>query len=207
MGSWKSALSLVLSNIFTIIVAVIEQWNLSKLLWIYWGQSVVIGYFNWRKIRCLKEFSTDGLKINDQPLPATKVSQGRVANLFALHYGGFHVCYFVFLFIEKTDVSQLEILSAATCLSVFIFNHWFSFRQNLEKYIAHRPNLGTVMSFPYARILPMHLTILVGSFFEERSTETLILFLGLKTLADLAMHLVEHAGKGQNQRSKTLIKG
>jgi len=32
---WKSAFVLVLSNIFTIAVAVIEQWNLSKLLWIY----------------------------------------------------------------------------------------------------------------------------------------------------------------------------
>ena len=196
---WKSALTLVLSNIFTIVVAVLEQWNLSKLLWIYWGQSLVIGYFNWRRIRCLKEFSTDGLRINDQPVSATKLTQRKVANLFAIHYGGFHVGYFVFLFIEKADVSQLEILSATTCLAVFIFNHWFSFRQNLEKYIASKPNLGTVMSFPYARILPMHLTILVGSYFEERSTETLILFLGLKTFADLAMHLIEHGGKNRKQ--------
>ncbi len=196
---WKSAFSLVLSNIFTIAVAVIEQWNLSKLLWIYWGQSIVIGYFNWRRIRCLKEFSTEGLKINDQPVTATKLTQSKVANLFAIHYGGFHIAYCIFLFIEKTGLSQLEIFSAVSCLAVFIFNHWFSFRQNLEKHMNSKPNLGTLMSFPYARILPMHLTILAGSFFEERSAGTLILFLSLKTFADLAMHLIEHGGKAQKQ--------
>lgn len=196
---WKSALTLVLSNVFTIVVAVLEQWNLSKLLWIYWGQSLVIGYFNWRRIRCLKEFSTEGLMINDQPVAATKLTQRKVANLFALHYGGFNVVYCLFLFIEKTGLSQLEIFSAASCLAVFVFNHWVSFRQNIEKYIASKPNLGTVMFFPYARILPMHLTILVGSYFEDRSTGTLILFLILKTFADLMMHLVEHGGKSRKQ--------
>jgi hypothetical protein len=198
---WKSAFVLVLSNIFATAVAVTEQWNLSKLLWIYWGQSVVMGYFNWRRIRCLKEFSTDGLKINDQPVPATKISQRQAANFFAVHYGGFHVGYFVFLFIEKADLSHLEIVGAATCLAVFIFNHWFSFRQNIEKYISRKPNLGSVMSFPYARILPMHLTILVGSYFNEHSTRTLMLFLSLKTIADLTMHLIEHGysrGKAQH---------
>ncbi len=199
MSNWKSASTLVLSNIFTIVVAVIEQWNLSKLLWIYWGQSIVIGYFNWRRIRCLKEFSTEGLKINDQPVTATKLTQRKVANLFAIHYGGFHIAYCIFLFVEKTGLSQLEIFSAISCIAVFIFNHWFSFRQNLEKHMSSKPNLGTVMTFPYARILPMHLTILAGSFFEERSAETLILFLSLKTFADLMMHLVEHRGGNQRQ--------
>lgn len=198
---WESALSLVLSNIFTIVVAIIEQWNLSKLLWIYWGQSIVIGYFNWRRIRCLKEFSTEGLKINDQPVTATKLTQSKVANLFAIHYGGFHIAYCIFLFVEKTGLSQLEIFSAVSCIAVFIFNHWFSFRQNLEKHISSKPNLGTVMSFPYARILPMHLIILIGSYFEKHSAGALILFLSLKTFVDLAMHLIEHEGKAQTKEA------
>ena len=208
---WKSTLVLVLSNIFTIVVAAMEQWNLSKLLWIYWGQSLVIGYFNWRKIRCLKEFSTEGLKINDQQVPATKVTQRQIANFFAVHYGFFHVGYFIFLFIEKADLSQIEIFSAGTCLAVFIFNHWFSFKQNLDTFIGRKPNIGNVMFFPYARILPMHLTILIGAYLEEHSTGTVILFLGLKTFADLTMHLMEHTHKrekkpqesGENKRQST----
>jgi hypothetical protein len=51
------------------------------------------------------------------------------------------------------------------------------------------------MFFPYARILPMHLTILIGAYLEKHSTGTVILFLGLKTFADLTMHLMEHTHK------------
>jgi hypothetical protein len=198
---WKSAFVLVLSNIFTIAVAVIEQWNLSKLLWIYWGQSVIIGYFNWRRIRCLKEFSTDGLKINDQPVLPNKITQLKIASIFAISYGCFHLMYFAFLSAVKSDLSQLEIFSAGMCLAVFLFNHWFSFKQNLEKYVNRTPNIGNILFFPFARVLPMHITAVAGSFLEEYSTGILILFLSLKTIADLMMHLIEHGysrGKAQH---------
>jgi hypothetical protein len=55
------------------------------------------------------------------------------------------------------------------------------------------------MFFPYARIIPMHLTILIGVYLEEHSTGTVILFLGLKTFADLTMHLIEHGSKSQRR--------
>ena len=44
------------------------------------------------------------------------------------------------------------------------------------------------MFYPYARIIPMHLTIIFGSSFGG----TLPLFLVLKTFADAIMHVVEH---------------
>lgn len=56
-----------------------------------------------------------------------------------------------------------------------------------------KPNIGTVMFFPYLRIIPMHMTILVGSIFTGGSAGALILFLGLKTATDLIMHMIEHA--------------
>jgi hypothetical protein len=44
------------------------------------------------------------------------------------------------------------------------------------------------MFYPYARIIPMHLTISFGSL----SGDALPLFLVLKTFADATMHIVEH---------------
>lgn len=51
------------------------------------------------------------------------------------------------------------------------------------------------MFFPYARIIPMHLTIIFGGMFLYLgigSVFVLVLFLGLKAVADLIMHIIEH---------------
>lgn len=187
----QSALFLVLANLFTIIVAVLSHWHLSNVMWIYWGQSVVIGLFNWRRIRCLKQFSTEGFSINDVPAKPTRETQQQTAAFFALHYGFFHFIYFTFLLATWSDLSRPEVFGIIACIVVFAANHRFSFRHNLKADLARKPNIGTIMFFPYARIIPMHLTIIFGSI-APQSTKTLVLFLGLKTLADLIMHLVEH---------------
>ena len=188
----KSALFLVLSNIFTIVIALLSHWRLSDVMWIYWGQSVVIGFFNFIRILCLKEFSTEGFRINDRPVAPTKATQRQTATFFAFHYGFFHFIYCIFLFSERADISKPGVLGIVMCVIVFAVNHGFSFKYNLARDLARKPNIGTIMFFPYARIIPMHLTIILGSHFGQRTTGTLVLFLSLKTLADLIMHLVEH---------------
>jgi hypothetical protein len=52
------------------------------------------------------------------------------------------------------------------------------------------PNIGTLMFVPYIRIIPMHLTIILGVMLEDGLG--LLLFGSLKTVADVAMHKVEH---------------
>jgi hypothetical protein len=192
-----SAVVLILSNVFTMVLALLEQWSLSDVMWIYWGQSVIIGVFNFARISCLKEFSTEGVKLNDQPVPPTKATQHQIAWFFAAHYGIFHAIYFVFLCVERADVSKSDIAGIAVCVAVFGVCHAFSFWHNREEDSRRKPNIGTVMMFPYARIIPMHFTILLGSLFAKRSPVTLILFLSLKTLADLIMHMVEHRDESQ----------
>lgn len=194
----QSALSLALSNIFTIAIALLEKWNLSDVIWIYWGQSVVIGYYNWRRIRCLKQFSFKGYTINNQAAEPTEAIQLRVVSFvstfFVLHYGLFHAGYLVFLYAELGDLSRSDMLGLLTCTVLFAVNHRFSFHQNLEKDLRRKPHILTVMVFPYARILPMHFTIIFGNQFPSKTAGTLILFLSLKTFADVIMHLIEHRG-------------
>jgi hypothetical protein len=193
----QSSLALVLSNIVTIVVALWQKWNLSQVMWIYWAQSVIIGYYNWKRIRCLKQFSTVNFTINDKPVEPTKDTKKFVAGFFAFHYGFFHLIYFIFLYTERRNLLGIDIFGILVCIVLFGFNHRFSFRQNLEKDLSRKPNIGSVMFFPYARILPMHLTIILGSIFAKNSAGSLVLFLGLKTLADLIMHLIEHVSQNK----------
>lgn len=197
----QSALFLVLSNIFTIAVALLEKWSLSYVMWVFWGQSAVIGYYNWRRIRCLKEFSIkgyNGYTVNDPTMANKRQVASFVALFFALHYSFFHLGYFAFLYSERGDLSRVDMLGILACTVIFALNHRFSFHQNLEKDLRRKPHILTVMIFPYARILPMHFTIIYGSQSPSKTAGTLILFLSLKTFADLIMHLIEHRGNGQS---------
>ena len=189
----RSAAFLILANLVTIVLAVVQEWDVRDVMWVYWGQSVIIGFFNWRRILDLKQFSTEGFSINDQPAEPTRETQLTTASFFLLHYGFFHFIYFTFLFLEMEPLPGLRVVGIAACIMVFLFNHGFSYGHNRQRDMNRRPNIGTIMVFPYARIIPMHLTILFGSHFAEGSTGELLLFLGLKTLADVIMHMVEHA--------------
>lgn len=74
---------------------------------------------------------------------------------------------------------------------VFFFDHFFSFRYNRERDEKKMTNIGRLMFFPYARVIPMHVVLLVFRSFSS-VTVPLVLFLGLKTAADALMHVVEH---------------
>nr|MCU0600492.1 DUF6498-containing protein [Desulfobacterales bacterium] len=192
MRSDKSSLFLIFSNLFTILIAVVENWDLSLVMWIYWGQSVVIGFFNWKRMRSLKRFSTQGLTMNDSPVPETESGRRKVSTFFAVHYGFFHFGYLVFLLAERNNLSLWDILGVFVCVAVFFYNHRYSYAYNLENDLKRIPNIGTLMFFPYARILPMHFTIIMGSWMADAGMGELAFFLLLKTLADWIMHVVEH---------------
>ncbi len=186
-----STWSLLGSNLFVIILAVVEGWNILTIMWIYWAQSVIIGVFNFIRILTLKNFSTKGVKFSGKPVPASELVKIPIAFFFLFHYGFFHFGYASFLssgsFAGRSgapvDTSDILIASA-----IFLANHCFSFLYNRER-DKEKQNIGRVMFYPYARIVPMHLTIIFGSFFGGHA---IVLFLLLKTLADVVMHGAEH---------------
>lgn len=119
----KSAISLVVSNLVTIIVAVVDDWDLSDVMWIYWSQSIVIGFSNWRRMLRLRKFSTKGITFNKAPVAETVSGKRQVATFFALHYGFFHFGYFVFLVAERSELSGLSLVAILGCVAIFIVNH------------------------------------------------------------------------------------
>jgi hypothetical protein len=203
---WKRALldpstsALLVSNIIVIAFAYDQQWNLITLLWIYWAQSVIIGVFNVVKILDLTHFSTDGFYINGRPVAPTEVTKRKTALFFAFHYGLFHAAYFVFLVVftfvglwQAADYSATaaSVLFVLAGIALFSANHLYSFEHNREQERARTRNIGSVMFAPYARIIPMQVTLIIGLFLVDRAA--LILFLALKTVADVITHVAEHA--------------
>lgn len=185
------------SNALTLGVALWQDWPLVLLLWPYWLQSVIIGWFARRRMLALKRFSTAGFRMDGSEPEPNEATKRDTANFFALHYGFFHFVYLVFIAAIGAfgaygraptggDFGLIALLGAA-----FWITHGDSHRRNLVADLAGERNIGTLMALPYARVLPMHLTIILGGMLGG-GTLALLLFTLLKTAADVLMHVVEH---------------
>jgi hypothetical protein len=188
----NSAWSLLAANALAIAIAWWWQFSLGELMVVYWMQSVIIGLSYFLRMMSLQHFSTAGTRMNGQPIPETPAGKRSVALFFALHYGMFHAIYFIFLIAGRNAGEAFgSPVALAVCALAFLVNHAYSLMHNIEDDRAGRPNLGTMMFLPYARIVPMHLTIILGGLMHGGAFAWW-LFAVLKTLADLVMHVVEH---------------
>jgi len=193
-----SILSLLVANLATIFFVISEGWSILIVMWIYWFQSIIIGLFNFIRILQLKEFSTEGLMINGRPALPTEGTKIYTAFFFLFHYGFFHFGY-AFFFLQLAVFGESwgfgHITLETGYMNYIYFTATLFFINHLISYIFNKPkdnkkqNIGTLMFYPYARIIPMHLTILLGGFFSQA---IMIFFLFLKTIADVIMHIIEH---------------
>lgn len=188
-----SLVGVIASNLLSIILATVFDWDLGEILWIYWAQNVIIGLSNFARIMSLQEFTTKGLSSNGRPVPETQKAKRDTAFFFLVHYGFFHFVYAVFLAaqhpVNLAASGDLAFLTVA--IAGFALTHGYSFIHNKGADFRHRkPNLGAMLFYPYMRVLPMHFIILAGAFLGGGA---MTVFMLMKTVADAGMHIAEHA--------------
>jgi hypothetical protein len=201
---YSTMLSLLFSNAATYYFAVTEHWSVTTLLITYWIQSVIIGIFQALRMIRLTNFSAKDVSINGKPLSTTEpgktLSKWYMAGFFCFHYGFFHLIYLFFLatgmFGPFSDIGGVSLygvtIPGIVIVSVLFFsNHLLSFFVNREDADPDNPpNIGTLMMAPYLRIIPMHLTLIIGLILRI----PLELFVLLKTAADVLPHFYQHKG-------------
>jgi len=186
-----SLLPLLVSNGLAIWWTARDHLSLQTVMMIYWAQSVAIGAVNVLRILALREYSTEDFRMGG-PLSPSAGTKLKIASFFALHYGFFHVVYLVFILAAMTrgrvDVNVPFILYGAALFAgtdlAALALHWSAETRGR--------NIGRVMFAPYARIVPMHLAIIFGGFVNYHPGLTLGIFQGLKTIADVFTHLLQH---------------
>ncbi len=187
--------SLILVNIAIMILGLVKGLDFATLLFIYWGQSIIIGLFNFTRILSLKNFTTQGFKVDATDVRPNSVNKNSTAVFFLFKYGILHLAYLAYLS-WRFDVSFLYTSVLLLGVGLFFVNHLFSFIKNFKHDTEKRQTLGRVMFFPYLRTIPMHLIILFGLFlFGGRG---IFFFLLLKTFVDVFMHEREHRDRSLN---------
>ena len=186
--------SLFIANAITLAAAIYYGWDARPLMLVYWTQSVFIGISYYRRIMSLEKFSTRDLSIDGRQVKPTYATKVKIASIFTFGYGVFHLCFFLFivLIVLSDDTHVMgNLFGFLLCVIAFAINHVYSYRYNRDVDRRGTPNIGTMMITPFIRIIPMHIAIGMG-IKANATTETLALFVGLKTIADVGMHILEH---------------
>jgi hypothetical protein len=205
-------LSLLTANLITIVLAVLENWDLATILFIYWAQSVIIGIFTFITLltadtsALAADMGKAQAAAGGSPVAGERYVwfyKAILAGFFALHYGLFHWGYYSFI-VESGMFGPLDFASAgiwASC-GIFLANHLYSFLYHRNREPQGAMFFTRVFFEPYNRIIPMHMTIIFGSilvlalgfFGIPAMLPVLVLFLLLKTRMDIVQHLRKHPG-------------
>ena len=194
-GLPPSALVLLAANLVPLLGVLSGQWTVLSILLLYWFENVVIGGVNVLKMASAdpKSVASDAIKFFLIPF-------------FIFHYGMFcfvHGMFILAFFGHGTRFSPSPaafvtamrgagVGFAALCIAI---SHLFSFVHNFlldGEFRRTTPQL--LMGQPYARVVVLHVTILIGGAAAGalgQPTVALILLVVLKTAMDLRAHLAE----------------
>jgi hypothetical protein len=189
-----AAWGVVVGNLILLGWAWHAGWGLADLLWPYWWQSVLIGGYTVARMVSLQGARTEGLVIPPgyDPQQVVRGVKWIFAVFFAIHYGMFHLIYLMFIGAMADTGVGMGWLAWLVAFAVLVGSQHLTFRDQRRRDAGTPPNLVALMMLPYARILPMHLIAVFGSFLMG-GTAAMLLFGVLKTCADLV-------GLGYEQR-------
>lgn len=213
----KSTWSLISANIITVAMAIIWRWSVYDVIFVYWCQSVIIGVFTFHKLLTfsLEPYQGPGDKekarmLHDAAASKPKVAKPFIAAFFAFHYGLFHLGYLIFIVGSSYgEGNPLDLTGGLLAALFFIINHLYSYHlhknedlssidESADKQVGES-NIGDTFSKPYARIIPIHLTIMAAGFASQllagrlfENILVLLIFMGLKTFMDVKAHLKKH---------------
>ena len=185
-----SARHLILSNAGTLVAALLLHWDFGWLLWPYWMQSVIIGWYARKRMLGLDRFSTEGFTSNGQRVPEDESGKRSTARFFVMHYGIFHLMYLGFLSGMHAVKSPADMLVLFACGISFVLSQRQTYAAQHAADLRGKPNLGTLMFTPYLRVVPMHMAIIFGSAMGG-GIAAIWLFTGLKTASDLLLDMID----------------
>ena len=193
-----AALFLIAVNTIPLFGVLFFGWSLFSIMFLYWLENGIIGFFNLFKIALARASGPSGFTVNGRPVsPYNK--EIRII-FFIFHYGLFWavhgVLVFVFFGMSSDLFGGVGLRGVAIAAAALFLSHGVSFFVNFlgkEEYLTVSPDQQ--MTEPYSRVVVLHVTILVGGFFADSlgaPLGALVLLILLKTVIDLLAHLREH---------------
>jgi len=196
-----SSIFLLLSNIATLVAALLLHWSTGWMLWAFFLQNVAIGGFACRRILALDRFSAGGFQFMHRPIGEDEHGKRLGALFFCIHYGLFHSAYLGYLVSTYHDGSLRDVLIVAACGASFLLAQRQTYTVQHAADLRGRPSLGMLWMTPYLRTAPVLVPIVISM---AADGEAGLWLMGvLKTGADLALdHVDRRLAERQADRSQ-----
>jgi hypothetical protein len=196
-----SYFQLLLSNLFIIYLATVQNWDIQEIIFTFWIQSVIIGIFQFWRLVTLPSFGTQSIKIGRIILRPNLGGESKplaaLVLLFPYIFAHFLYLFFIFSFptypsslfkFETPPTSSFSYSVLIIPTLVYFINHLISFLTNPSPTHLSETQFGSLVARPYLRIIPMHLTIIFGMYLGLPR----LLFLLTRAGVDLYSHISEH---------------
>lgn len=157
----------------------------TTLIWIYLGQSIMIGI-----VHALKLFTYRFSPFTGKP--GEWSSPKALGAFFLAHFGFFHFVYAMFIPFKRIDMMLFTEGLAIFGLSLFINTIRHFPKENSGNY-----NANDFMFLPYFRIIPIHIAIILGgmvSIFSGGNAGVFVILAILKTVMEMGMEYAQHLG-------------
>ena len=179
-----SFLLLLAINLYCIYYYEQNPTEFKTLVWLYWFQSVLIGLFNFLDLLTVKNGDYSGWSSSSSKL---ENSRGCAAFFFLFHYQTFHLVYSIFIVMQLQGTGKVDFQFLFMGVIAFTLSSLVHFIQSKRQQQTVAVNIAKLFFIPYLRIVPMHIMILGPAFLGWKAST---IFLVLKTLADLVMHML-----------------
>ncbi len=214
-------IALLAANSVPLLGVIFLSWDVFSIVLLYWAENLAIGFYNVLKMAFVKvDHPKDHLrKLFNVPF-------------FCVHFGGFTAahglfvllifkkgsgefmsenpwpCFFVFLQLLFNVIKQVYTIIPVdmkfALLGLFV-SHGISFVYNyFFKGEYERETVSSLMGKPYARVVVLHVAVLVGGFLTLAMGEPaaiLFVLVVLKTMLDVNFHLRERRSSKRNPPS------
>lgn len=194
-----SAWVLLAANLVPLAGVLFWGWDAFALLALFWMENVIVGIF----------FALRMLTIDPRD-PALWMAKLFLVPFFCFHYGMFTAIHGAFVFSvfgKNYAVRELSVFGPATQaasdyglwlpIAVLLASHLFSFVWNwLVGGELRRAQLTRTMMQPYARVVVLHVAIILGGIAATALGSpvwALLVLVGLKIGLDLKAHVKEHS--------------
>ncbi len=186
--------SLIVFNLIPLIGVLFFGWNLSAIMFLYWFENIIIGFFN-----VLRMAKSEGINPKTKSYignkPVRMAQKNFIIFFFIVHFGIFTFGHgvFVFTFFGRHLPAFSKLLPAILCLFV---SHGISYAYNFIRNEEYKKVAFQDLFFqPYKRVIIMHITIVAGAGIAlalEQPTIFLVLLIVLKIIVDILAHKKEH---------------
>ncbi len=174
---------LLSANIYILVYYLQYPDSIHTVIALFWIQSVMIGIFNALDMLTLTNTVDNSFTINDKP----GNRQGCAGLFFLFHYSFFHFVYIFFLVPSIIDLQKLDWRFIKVSFWLLLASSVIEFIYSKRRNRVEKVNISYMMFMPYARILPMHLLILLPGFLHISAPAV---FIALKIVADLVMFIM-----------------